>query len=77
MVWGVIAYVVIDGNLNAQKYREDILGSHVVPLLQAHTVITTLQQDNATSHVARVNLEYLQNHPRGTASHGVTEPSAV
>jgi len=39
MVWGGIAYgyrtplVVIDGNLNAQKYKEDILGPHVVPLL--------------------------------------------
>ena len=54
--------VVIDGNLIAQKYRLDILGPHVVPLLQTHNVITTLQQDNATSHVACVNLEYLQNH---------------
>ena len=60
MVWGSIAYgyrtplVVIDGN--------DILGPHVVPLLQAHNVITMLQQDNATSHVARVNLEHLRNH---------------
>ena len=68
MVWGGIAYgyrtrlVVIDGNLNAQKYREDILGPHVVPLLQTHKVITTLQQDNATSHVARVNIQFLQNH---------------
>jgi len=61
MVWGGIAYgyrtplVVIDGNLNAQRYREDILGPRVVPLLQAHNVIRMLQQDNATSHVARVN----------------------
>ena len=68
MVWGGIAYgyrtplVVIDGNLNAQKYREDILGPHVVPLLQTHKVIMTLQQDNATSHVARVNIQFLQNH---------------
>jgi len=68
MVWGGIAYgyrtplVVIDGNLNAKEYREDILGPHVVPLLQTHNVITMLHQDNATSHVARVNLEYLQNH---------------
>jgi len=68
MLWGGIAYgyrtplVVIDGNLIAQKYRLDILGPHVVPLLQTHNVITTLQLDNATSHVAGVNLEYLQNH---------------
>ena len=68
MVWGGIAYgyrtpfVVIDGNLNAQNTGKTFLGPHVVPLLQTHNVITTLQQDNATSHVARVNLEYLRNH---------------
>jgi len=68
MVWGDIAYgyrtplVVIDGNLNAQKYREDILGSYCVPLLHTHNVITTLQQDKATSHLVSVNLEYLRNH---------------
>ena len=33
---------LIDGNLNAQKYREDILGPHVVPLLQTHNVIQRL-----------------------------------
>jgi len=66
MVWGSIAYgyrtllVIIDGKLNAQTYMEDILGPHVVPLLQTHNVITMLQQDNATSHVAGVNLE--KNH---------------
>jgi len=68
MVWGGIAYgyrtplVVIDGNLNAQNTGKTFLGPHVVPLLPAHNVITTLQQDNATSHVARVNLEHLRNH---------------
>ena len=51
-----------NGNLNAQKYREDILDPHAVPLLQANNVKTTLQQDNATPHVDRVKLEYLRNH---------------
>ena len=40
MVWAGISYgyrtqlVVIDGNLNAQKYRDRVLASQVVPLLQ-------------------------------------------
>ena len=38
MVWAGISYgyrtqlVVIDGNLNAQKYRDRVLAPHVVPL---------------------------------------------
>ena len=38
IVWAVIAHgycsslVVIDGNLNAQRYRGDILAHHVIPL---------------------------------------------
>ena len=62
MVWGGIAYgyrtplVVIEGNLNAQKYRDNILRPHVVPLIQNHGVISTLQQDNARPHIARDNI---------------------
>uniref|UniRef100_A0A8C8FQM9 Plexin domain containing 1 n=2 Tax=Oncorhynchus tshawytscha TaxID=74940 RepID=A0A8C8FQM9_ONCTS len=37
------------GNLNAVRYREDILLPHVVPFLQAHPDMTP-QHDNATSH---------------------------
>jgi hypothetical protein len=44
--------LVIAGNLNAVRYREDILFPHVVPFLQAHPDIT-LQHYNATSHTAR------------------------
>jgi hypothetical protein len=42
MVWGGVSQhhqtelVVIAGNLNTVRYREDILLSHVVPFLQAH-----------------------------------------
>lgn len=66
MVWGGIAngyrtpLVVIDGNLTARKYRENVLAPHVVPLLRTHGVITTLQQDNARPHVARENIQFLQ-----------------
>ena len=65
MVWGGVSQhhwtelVVIAGNLNAVRYREDIL-PHVVPFLQAHPDMT-LQHDNATSHTARSVHDFLQD----------------
>ena len=50
--------VVIAGNLNPVRYREDILLPHVVPFLQAHLDMT-LQHDNATSHTARSVRDFL------------------
>ena len=52
--------VVIAGNLNAVRYREDILLPHVVPFLQADPDMT-LQHDNATSHTARSVRDFLQD----------------
>ena len=52
MVWaGITAHrrtdlVFVNGTLNAQKYRQDILERHVVPFIRANGV--TLQQDNAS-----------------------------
>ena len=46
MVWGAVSQhhrtelVVIAGNLNSVRYREDILLHHVVPFLQAHPNMT-------------------------------------
>ena len=66
MVWGGVSQhhqtelVVIVDNLNAVRYREDILPPHVVPFLQAHPDMT-LQHDNATSHTARSVRDFLQN----------------
>lgn len=66
MVWGGVSQhhrtelVVIAGNLNAVRYREDILLPHVVPFLQAHPDMT-LQHDNATSHAAHSVCNYLQD----------------
>ena len=65
MVWGGVSQhhwtelVVIAGNLNAVRSREDILLPHVVPFLQAHPDMT-LQHDNATSHTTRSVRESLQ-----------------
>ena len=52
--------VVIAGNLNAVRYREDILLPHVVPFLQAHPDMT-LQHDNDTSHTACSVRDFLQD----------------
>ncbi|CDQ95414.1 unnamed protein product [Oncorhynchus mykiss] len=66
MVWGGVSQhhwtelVVIAGNHNTVRYREDILLPHVVPFLQAHPDMT-LQHDNATSHTARSVCDFLQD----------------
>uniref|UniRef100_A0AAZ3PVF4 Tc1-like transposase DDE domain-containing protein n=1 Tax=Oncorhynchus tshawytscha TaxID=74940 RepID=A0AAZ3PVF4_ONCTS len=66
MVWGGISQhhrtelFVTAGNLNAVRYREDILLPHVVPFLQAHPDMT-IQHDNATSNTARSVCDFLQD----------------
>ena len=66
MVWGSVSQHhwtgldVIARNLNAVRYREDILLPHVVPFLQAHPDMT-LQHDNATNHTARCVRDFLQD----------------
>ena len=52
--------VVIAGNLNAVRYRDDIPLSHVVPFLQAHPDMTP-EHDNATSHTACSVCDFLQD----------------
>ena len=52
--------VVIAGNLNAVRYREEILLPHVVPFLQAHPDMT-LQFDNVTSHTACSVHDFMQD----------------
>jgi hypothetical protein len=66
MVWGGITarnrtqLVIIDGNLNAATYRDDVLAPAVVPFLQRHGPGIILQQDNARPHAARAVQQYLQ-----------------
>jgi hypothetical protein len=52
--------VVIAGDLNAVRYREDIFLPHVVPFLQAHPDMTLLH-DNATSNTACSVRDFLQD----------------
>ena len=57
MVWAGISYnrmtnlVVINGNLNAQRYRDEILAPVVIPFTNADANFI-FQQDNANSHTA-------------------------
>lgn len=60
MVWGAIAYdsrsplVVIRGTITAQRYVQDILQPHVLPLM-AGLPGAIFQQDNARPHTARMS----------------------
>lgn len=67
MVWaGITAshrteLVVIRGNLNAQRYTNEILRQHVQPFLRDHPEVEQFQQDNARPHTARVSLQFLED----------------
>ena len=70
LVWTGIAHgfctniVVIEGNLNAQRYRDGILaaGRHAIPLFQNNSNIILLQHGNATSHTARDTVNFLREN---------------
>ena len=55
MVWGGISHgvktplVVIQGNLTAVRYRDQVLMPHVLPLVNAHNLM--FQHNNARLHV--------------------------
>lgn len=68
MVWGGISFhnktqlVVVNGNLNAARYQQEILRQHVIPYARANRG-TILAQDNAPCHTARTTRQMLQaNH---------------
>ncbi len=48
----------IDGILNAQRYREEILRPIVMPFIHDHHLM--LQHDNAQPHVARICTQFLE-----------------
>ena len=66
LVWAGIVHafstniVVIEGNSNAQRYRDEIRARHVLPLLESNANITLFQHDNATSHTARDTVNFLR-----------------
>jgi transposase len=68
MVWAGISYeartplVIINGNLNSQRYIEEILEPTVMPFLEEHPEIRFFQQDNARPHSARVTKTFLSDN---------------
>ncbi len=64
MVWAGVCYGqrtqvhFINGILNAQRYRDEILGPIVVPFIHDHQLM--LQHDNARPHVARICTQFLE-----------------
>ena len=66
MVWGGISHgmktplVVIQGNLTAVRYRDQVLMPHVLPLDNAHYLM--FQHDNTKPHVARVCRDFLNQN---------------
>ena len=67
MVWGVIMdrrktkLIVVQGNLNAQGYINQILQPEAVPFLQRHGP-AILMHDNARPHVARICRQFLNRN---------------
>ena len=66
VVWGRISHgvktplVVIQGNLTAVRYRDQVLMPHILPLVNAHNL--SFQHDNARPHVARVCRDFLNQN---------------
>ncbi len=64
MVWAGVCYRqrtqvhFIDGILNAQRYRDEILRPIVVPFIHDHHLM--LQHDNAWPHAARICSQFLE-----------------
>ena len=50
----------IKGNLTAIRYRDEILQSHLLPVIGVQREM--FQQDNVRPHNARVNMDFLVNH---------------
>ena len=67
MVWGDIMgrrktnLIVVQGNLNAQGYIDQILQPEAVPFLQRHGP-AILMHDNARPHVARICRQFLNRN---------------
>lgn len=64
MVWGGILgnaktdLVIVQGNLNAQRYI-DLLNTNLLPFLRNHGQGITFQHDNARPHTARITTQFL------------------
>ena len=74
MMWGAISYtgrselVLVQGNLTAVRYRDEILRPHMLPIMDRQREL--LQQDNARPHTARLTVEYLERMRTLMCCHG-------
>ncbi len=66
MVWGGISLagktrlIIVNGNLNALRYRDEILAPVALPFLRNLGPGSILQDDNARPHRARLVTDFLQ-----------------
>ena len=51
--------IVMQGNLNIRRYIDDVLRSHVIPLLHDQGPGVTFQHDNARPHNALITRQFL------------------
>jgi hypothetical protein len=64
MLWAGISYGqltqlhFLDGNLNAQRYRYEIMRPIVVSFIHRHQLM--FQHDNAQPHIARIWIQFLE-----------------
>ena len=67
VVWGDISahgrtpLVIIDGNLNAHHYLEEVVRPHVLPFVRGQRRNMTFQQDNARPHIAHLIMNFLRH----------------
>ena len=54
--------MLIDGNLIARRYIDEVLDPVVVPFLQNNADVTLFQQDNARPHSTRVTMDFLRQN---------------
>jgi transposase len=53
---------VIDGNLNAARYRDEIRAPIVLPFLRRHRFSHVFQQNNARCHITGVSMDFLNDN---------------
>ena len=67
LVWGGIMggnktrLIVINGNINAQTYINDVLAVEALPLIQFNGPNVTFMHDNACPHSAAITRQFLDN----------------
>ena len=78
MVWGSFCFhgrsrlIVVQGNLTAAHYRDQVLTPELLPFMQQHGPGLTFQQDNATPPYSVIDAQFLAK--RRYQRHGLAFP---